>query len=110
MFTDNNLKIDLSKYFQNSKIINLVLTLRNYHPYKQPSIKYSNEDLLNKLNWEIKYKNISINYIEEVIGDNVYIRSDLKTKHKFIDNKLIFLLLQIFILLFFVLFWKKNFN
>ena len=110
LFTDNNLKIDLSKYFQNSKIINLVLTLRNYHPYKQPAIKYSNEDLLNKLNWEIRYKNNTIDHIEEINDNNIYIRSNLEIENKFIDNKLIFFLFQIFILVFFVLFWKRNLN
>lgn len=109
LFADNNnLKIDLSKYFQNSKTIKLALILNNYHPYRQPSIKYSNEDLVNKLNWEIRYKNNTIDHIEEMKNNNIYIISNLKIKNKFIDNKLIFLLFQIFILAFFVLFWKRN--
>jgi len=83
--------------------------LKNYHPYRQPSIKYSNEDLINKLNWEIKYKNDKIDYIEEVIDKNIFIKSNLEIKNKFIDNKLIFILFQIFVLAFFVLFWKRNF-
>jgi len=107
--SNNNLKIDLSEYFQNSKTIKLALILKNYHPYRQPSIKYSYEDLVNKLNWEIKYKNDKIDYIEEVIGKDIFIRSNLEIKNKFIDNKLIFILFQIFILAFFVLFWKRNF-